>query len=59
MIPVLPEGFDMFKAERIRIGEGYLSVILTRNAGSDITQFEIVENTTGFELKVEMDSINV
>jgi glycogen debranching enzyme len=54
--PVLPEGINSFKADHIRIGDGHLSVMLNRNADSASPLLDILENSTGFELKVGLES---
>ncbi|GGG04065.1 amylo-alpha-1,6-glucosidase [Paenibacillus abyssi] len=48
MNPFLPDLFNELTAERVRIGDGHLSVKLTRTP--DSVQVDIIENTTGYEL---------
>lgn len=48
--PFLPEGMNELKAERIAIGNGHLSVSVTRDAGGASFNVKVLENTTGYTL---------
>ena len=48
--PFLPEGMNELKAERIAIGNGHLSVSVTRDAGGASFSVKVLENTTGYTL---------
>lgn len=52
--PFLPNTLNEFKAEHIGVGEGRLSVKLTRTIDSDRPTVEIIENTTGYQLIMGM-----
>lgn len=51
--PFLPKGFNELNVSNILIGEGRLSVKLTRATESDdAVKVEVIENTTGYELSI-------
>ncbi|KMJ58238.1 amylo-alpha-1,6-glucosidase [Bacillus sp. LL01] len=47
--PVLPNGMNLLEVEKVKIGEGHLSVTAVRNAHGSV-ELNIKENTTGYEV---------
>ncbi|PYZ99018.1 amylo-alpha-1,6-glucosidase [Alteribacter lacisalsi] len=47
--PELPEGVNEIEVSQLRVGNGYLKLLVTRSEGSFTT--DVVENTTGFTIE--------
>ncbi|WP_426452817.1 glycogen debranching N-terminal domain-containing protein [Paenibacillus sp. S-38] len=54
--PCLPEGFGELTAERIRIGEGCLSLSVTKQGDTGGLRVDILENTTGLGLNYRKEA---